>query len=91
MPTRLYLLPALPRAKSPAGNMAEYVPGSNATGNLRGNCPDCDRLIYRRVNPTKSQRIRESSLEVTFTEAPPRIKGSDGPSVNCEFNESGQP
>jgi hypothetical protein len=43
-PGYIYCLPC--RApKSPAGNMAEYVPGSNATGNLRGICPDCDRHL----------------------------------------------
>jgi hypothetical protein len=35
--------------KVPAGKMAECVPTSPRSGNLRGICPDCDRLIYRLV------------------------------------------
>src|SRR5215470_11942879 len=27
--------------KAPAGAMADYIPVSNASGNLRGLCPDC--------------------------------------------------
>jgi hypothetical protein len=30
--------------KRPAGDMAEYVRRSSGAGNLRGLCPDCDRL-----------------------------------------------
>jgi hypothetical protein len=51
-PGRIYCLPC--RApKVPAGKMAEYVVTSDATGTLRGICPDCDRMIYRTINPQK--------------------------------------
>lgn len=36
--------------KNPAGGMAELTPLTETTGNLCGICPDCERLIYRRVN-----------------------------------------
>jgi len=39
--------------KVPAGNMGEIIAIGPRSGNLRGICPDCDRLIYRRVNLTK--------------------------------------
>jgi hypothetical protein len=39
--------------KVPAGKMAECIPTGPRSGNLRRICPDCDRLIYRRVNLTK--------------------------------------
>src|SRR5690349_4993872 len=49
-PGRIYCLPC--RApKVPAGKMAECVEVGDSTGTLRGICPDCDRMIYRRVNP----------------------------------------
>ena len=54
-PGRIYCLPC--RApKVPAGKMAECVATGDTTGTLRGICPDCDRMIYRRVNPQKLGR-----------------------------------
>jgi hypothetical protein len=51
-PGRIYCLPC--RApKAPAGKMAECVVTSDTTGTLRGICPDCERMIYRSVNPQK--------------------------------------
>jgi hypothetical protein len=47
--------------KVPAGNMAECVAASETTGTLRGICPDCDRMIYRRVNPQKSAQFAVTS------------------------------
>jgi hypothetical protein len=48
-PGRIYCLPC--RApKIPAGNMADCIPSSISAGSLCGICPDCNRLIYRRVN-----------------------------------------
>ncbi len=77
----IYCLPC--RApKAPAGNMAEFVPVSDATGNLRGICPDCDRLIHRRANRTKIGAI-QGNLEITFAGASPRIREMITPSVNC--------
>jgi excisionase family DNA binding protein len=48
-PGRIYCI-ACRTPKPPAGKMAECIPTSPRAGNLRGICPDCDRLIYRRVN-----------------------------------------
>jgi hypothetical protein len=45
--------------KLPAGKMAECVPTGPQTGNLRDICPDCDRLIYQRVNPAKIDAARD--------------------------------
>jgi hypothetical protein len=71
-PGHIYCLPC--RApKAPAGNMVEFVPVTDATGNLRGICPNCDRLIHRRVNQAKIKAI-QGNLEITFADAPPRIR-----------------
>lgn len=51
-PGRIFCI-ACRTPKVPAGNMAECTPTSPLAGNLCGICPDCDRLIYRRVNLTK--------------------------------------
>jgi hypothetical protein len=51
-PGRIYCLPC--RApKVPALRMAECVVTGDTAGTLRAICPDCDRMIYRTVNPQK--------------------------------------
>jgi hypothetical protein len=70
-PGRIYCLPC--RApKVPAGNMAECVAVGDTIGTLHGICPDCNRMIYRRVNPQKLNDVR-GNLEVTVTLARARI------------------
>ena len=54
--------------KRPNGDMADYVRRSRGAGNLRGLCPDCDRLIYRRVSLAALDEVR-GHLDVTFTRA----------------------
>jgi len=72
---RIYCLPC--RApKVPAGNMADCVASSDTTGTLQGICPDCNRMIYRRVNPRKLGAVR-GDLDVSFTHAEPRISRDD--------------
>jgi hypothetical protein len=73
----------------PAGNMAECTPIGAAGGNLCGICPDCERLIYRRVNLTKIDVIR-GELEITFTQPSARIRESAVLSVNSDSRQKGQ-
>jgi len=70
--------------KHPAGDMAECLPGTSTSANLRGICPDCDRYIYRQVNLLALDLVR-GRLEVTFTQAEPRIGGIATPSRKCDF------
>jgi hypothetical protein len=44
--------------KVPAGKMGDCIATGPRSGTLCGICPDCDRLIYRRVNLTKIDAIR---------------------------------
>jgi hypothetical protein len=79
---RIYCLPC--RApKVPAGNMAECVATSDTAGTLQGICPDCDRMIYRRVNPQKLEGVR-GVLEITVTQAWSRIEEMARPNVNSD-------
>jgi hypothetical protein len=87
-PGRIFCLPC--RApKVPAGNMAECIALNDTTGTLRGICPDCDRMIYRRVNPQKLGTVR-GDLDVTVTQAGPRIEETVMPLVNCDSSEGSQ-
>jgi hypothetical protein len=84
-PGRIYCLPC--RApKVPAGNMAECVATGGTVGTLQGICPDCNRMIYRRVNPQKLDGVR-GDLEITVTQAWPRIADGALPTVNCDSKE----
>ena len=86
-PGRIFCLPC--RApKVPAGNMAECIALSETTGTLRGICPDCDRMIYRRVNPQKLNTVC-GDLDITVTQARPRIEETAKPNVNCDSIEGG--
>jgi hypothetical protein len=62
---------------------------SPTTGNLCGICPDCNRLIYRRVNLAKIDAIR-GELEITFTQPHRRLGESALPSVNCDSSKKAQ-
>jgi hypothetical protein len=88
-PGRIYCI-ACRAPKVPAGKMAECTPTGPLAGNVRGICPDCDRLIYRRVNLAKIDAVR-GDLEITFTGPCPRLGESAGPSVNCDSGGKAQP
>jgi hypothetical protein len=84
-PGHIYCVPC--RApKAPAGNMAECIAVSETTGTLQAICPDCGRMIYRRVNPQMLATVR-GDLDVTVTQARPRLEETAKPNVNCESSK----
>jgi hypothetical protein len=66
--------------------MVECVTVGPSRGVLHGICPDCDRMIYRRVNPQKLDAMR-GDLEVTVRQAGPRIEETGKLNVNCDSTE----
>jgi hypothetical protein len=84
-PGRMFCI-ACRAPKVPAEKIADCIPTSPLAGNLCGICPDCDRLIYRRVNLAKIDAIR-GELEITFTQPRPRERERAVPSVNCDSSE----
>lgn len=70
--------------RRPASDMADYVPATESLGNLVGICPDCDAIMYRRVNPAKLEQVR-GKLEITVPEASRRIGGIVRPSENSDI------
>ena len=74
--------------KAPAGEMVEYVPITEERGNLRGICPDCERLIHRLTSYAKLKAV-SGGLSVSITQASPRIRETNNPPVNCDFNLTG--
>ena len=87
-PGRIYCI-ACRAPKVPAEKMTECTATGSLDGNLCGICPDCHRLIYRRVNLAKIDAVR-GELEITFTQPRPRIGGSAAPSVNCDSSQKAQ-
>jgi DNA-binding XRE family transcriptional regulator len=72
--------------KQPAGDMADYEPITEKFGNLKGICPDCEGMIYRRASLAKLPKVR-GKLEVTFLEAQLRVSESILPTVNSDFRQ----
>jgi hypothetical protein len=86
-PGRIYCLPC--RApKVPAEKMADCIQTGETIGSLQGICPDCNRMIYRRVNPTKLDAVC-GDLDITVTQAPLRIEETTKPNVNCDSTDGG--
>ena len=69
--------------------MAEYQPVTTTLGNLVGICPNCESMMYRRVNLAKLEQVR-GKLEITMAQAQPHIDESSGLSVNCAFKGTTQ-
>jgi hypothetical protein len=84
-PGRIYCLPCH-APKVPAGKFVECVQTGETTGTLQGICPDCDRMIYRTVNPQKIAAAC-GDLDVTLTQAGARIEETTKPNVNCDSTE----
>jgi len=84
-PGRIFCI-ACRAPKVPAGRMADCTATGPLAGSLCGICPNCDRLIYRRVNLAKIEAVR-GDLDITFKWPNPRIRESRGPSVNCHSSE----
>ncbi len=66
-PGELYCVPCH-KPQRPAGDMAEYYPLTATTGKLTGICPDCDRLLFQRVNAARLAAF-QTILDVSGTKA----------------------
>ena len=69
--------------RRPAGDMADYLPITTASGNLRGMCRTCETLIHRRVNWVRIDEIR-GELEITIPQAQSHIGDSPSLCVSCD-------
>ncbi len=70
--------------KFPWGDMAEYQPITDKTGNLEAVCPDCESMMYRCVSSAKLEQVR-GKLDITFPQALQRISESNEPTVNSDL------
>lgn len=61
--------------RTPAGEMADFIPKADALGNLVGICPQCSAMMYRRTSLAKLPAIREK-LDITIVETGRRVSES---------------
>lgn len=71
-------------SRPPAGAMAEFVPLTPTTGNLRGLCPNCGTMMHRRTSLKQLEQIRPI-LSVTIVERVGRLRDSAPPSTNVHL------
>ena len=72
--------------KCPAGDMADYLPVTETIGNLMAICPDCNCIIYRRVNLFKMGLV-QGKIDITFPQALRRLVESNQPTLNSDLRQ----
>lgn len=68
--------------KRPTALVAQYIPITPASGNLRATCADCSTVMYRRVS-WSNLSISAAGIDVTLPEAMRHITDSTFPCLNC--------
>jgi excisionase family DNA binding protein len=68
-------------ARRPAGDMVDYFPRTDTSGNLQGICPDCDSMLNRGAKLADLEAIC-ADLDVTIRERAERIRQRKEPSLN---------
>ena len=70
--------------RRPALGMVDYLSINARSGNVRAICETCETVMNRRASKAALASILPG-CDVQFVEAPPRLKGSSPPSLNCEL------
>ena len=70
--------------KKPAGDMADYQIITDKIGNLEAICPDCDKIMNRRVSLSKLKQVR-GEITITLPQALEHIIDSNQPSINSDL------
>lgn len=71
------------RPQVPAGGMVDYLPLTETSGNLRGICPECEALMFRRLRLADLDRVT-AGLDVQIAAPRPRLRGTGSASVDCD-------
>lgn len=76
--------------RQPAGARAELICSEGtAIGNLRGICPECSALMYRRVNVARLSAV-QGVLEIALPDAQSRLGGIHRPCLNGDLSNNEQ-
>ena len=68
----------------PAGQMADYIPDTSTSGNLRSLCSSCDGWMCQRASLAKIDALR-ANLDIKTQPAHRRLGESVRPRVNCDL------
>lgn len=69
--------------------MADYLPITDTSGNLRALCPDCGTFMHRRA-AFANLKVVGADLDIAFPQAKSRLRESTAPSVNCDSSHKAQ-
>lgn len=69
--------------RRPALGVAEYLPMTSTSGNLRARCETCETTMHRRVHKIAIATVMPG-CSVQIAVALPRLSGSPPPSPNCD-------
>ena len=72
--------------KNPAGDMADYRIITEKIGNLEAICPDCDKIMNRRVSLAKLEQVC-GEITITLPQALRHIIESNQSSVNSDLKQ----
>jgi hypothetical protein len=84
-PGKLYCLRCR-QPRPPALEMAEYIPITQSSGNVRAICGTCETMMHRRA-ALSAIAIIMPGIEVQFAERQLRLIGSPSPSLNCDLEK----
>jgi hypothetical protein len=70
--------------RAPAGNMADYVSMTAASGNLRALCPICTTLMHRRVGHA-GLTVLTQLLDISFPDGARQLNDRTEPCGNSDF------
>jgi hypothetical protein len=70
--------------RRPAGDMADYIPMTAATGNLRAMCADCELLMHRRVALANLRAVMPG-IEITIQQPSLRIEECEEACGDCDL------
>lgn len=72
--------------RAPALGMVDFVMAKPFTGNLRAIFDVCGTLMHRRARRSSLPAVMPG-VAIQYTEAPPRLRESPAPSLNCDSKE----
>ena len=69
--------------RQPLPGLVAYLSINVRSGNIRAICATCETVMHRRASKAALASILPG-CDIQFAEAPPRLKGSSSPSLNCD-------
>lgn len=75
--------------RTPAGRMADYVPLTNSTGNLKALCECCTSVMHKAVSRRSLERLA-ALLDLSFPQGDQHLKDTSDPSLDDHLQQERQ-